>query len=157
MTMASGEVALTGMAGVGVTPEGSSRIVIEDFGDTFYSGRPPLTKTVTVRFDEETMGLLQVAAEARGLGVTTLVRQWIQERLGIDWQAGKCATPTSDLPEGFESLLRERIVARLLETLPDVAEDVLKTSVEMFQAQNKAQEISRTEAVADHGTVTTAS
>ena len=40
-----------------------------------------LSKGITIRFDEETLGELRRQAHRRGIGPTTLARMWILERL----------------------------------------------------------------------------
>ncbi|MDQ3877707.1 MAG: hypothetical protein M3290_05070, partial [Actinomycetota bacterium] len=87
--------------------------------------RGPLSRQLAVRFDDETMRLLQEAATARGVGVTTLIRSWIQERLGIDWQVGSLATPAFNVPPQMERRIREVVVEHLMQQLPDVAQSVL--------------------------------
>jgi hypothetical protein len=40
-----------------------------------------LSKGITVRFDEKTLGELRECAQKKGVGPTTVVRMWILERL----------------------------------------------------------------------------
>ncbi len=40
-----------------------------------------LVRTLTIRFDSETLTKLKKRAQKKGLGVTTLIRVWVRERL----------------------------------------------------------------------------
>ena len=49
---------------------------------TFVRGWTP--NSIVVQLDEPTLAALTERAFAQNIGVTTLVRQWIHERLGVD-------------------------------------------------------------------------
>lgn len=90
----------------------------------------PLSATLAVRFDPETIDLLRRIARAQGLGATQLVREWVLERMRIERTVGVLADPSGAFLGEFEIVLRRRVIDELMRSIPAAAEAALQEVME---------------------------
>lgn len=82
----------------------------------------PLSSTFAVRFDPQTVEQLRALAEAKGVGVTQLVRTWVLQRLRAETQALPSTNGGRTQTE-VERGVRDKVVKAVMARVPAVVEE----------------------------------